>query len=360
MSPARDGWGLLIGAALVCLGAALVQAAGGAYAISLGQAWDALTDPALWGHGPTWARLLLGDGLGDWLGLGPAQPLPTGTLVVWSVRVPRIIVGALVGADLAVAGAIFQALTRNDLASPYTLGVGAGAGLGVWVALVALPSLGPHLPLVASLGGAAAFVLVYAIAWQGGAQPTRLVLAGVIVAALAGSVQTALFFMAPDLAVIQDAAAWTAGSLSGVGWAHVRLALPLTVLVLALAFGAVRALDVIHLGDGPARALGQAVERARFGLAALAILAAATSVSVAGHVAFVGLIVPHVVRARMGGTHRDLLLGCVLVGPALLCSADAVARLALSPIQLPVGVVTGLLGGAYFLWLMRRHSRWGQ
>lgn len=349
----------LIACGLLTVSAATVQLMAGAYEMGPGGIWAALTDPALWDHPGTVARMVLGDDISNALGCDPATPLPTATLILWSIRLPRVIIAALVGVNLAVAGTIFQAITRNELASPYTLGVGAGAGLGVWLALVAFPALGPHMPVVASIGGAVAFLMVYAIAWHRGTSPVRLVLAGVIVSAVAGSVQTMLFFLARDLDVIRDAAAWTAGSLSGVSWAHVRLALPWTVLILALSFAGIRALDVMMLGDGPARALGQRVERTRFTLAALAILAASVSVSVAGHVSFVGLIVPHIVRNTVGGQHKAMLIGCMVAGPALLISADTVSRLAFSPMQLPVGVVTGLLGGVYFLHLMRRRRELG-
>lgn len=340
--------------------AAAVQTLAGAYEMTWRQALGACFDRAVWGHPGTLLRIVLGEDMANALGAGPANALDTGTLIVWNIRMPRLIVAALVGINLAVSGTIFQAVTRNDLASPYTLGVGAGSGLAIWLVLVIHPGLGPYLPVLAGLGGAVAFLVVYAIAWQHGTSPVRLVLAGVIVAAVAGSLQTALFFLARDLNVVRDAAAWLAGSLSGVGWPQVRIGLPWTILVLTLAFAGSRHLDLISLGDAQARALGVPVERTRFALSALAILAASTSISIAGHVSFVGLIVPHIVRNTVGAQHRGLLLGCLLAGPALLVSADVVARLALSPIQLPVGVITGLLGGIYFLYLMRRRRDLGR
>ncbi len=348
-----------LGAAGIILGAAAFQLLGGAYDTSSGDALDALLDPLLWGHPGTLAGLILGDDLAQRLGFAPAISLPTATLIVWNIRVPRILSGALVGIDLAISGTLFQAITRNDLASPYTLGVGAGSGLAIWLILVASPSLGVHLPLAASLGGALAFLLTYSIAWSRGASPVRLVLAGVIVSALAGSVQSALFFLARDLNAIQDAAAWTVGSLAGTGWQHVRLALPWTVLLFILSLAASRYLDLLLLGDAAAHSLGLRIERARFLLAALAIGAASTAISVGGHIAFVGLIVPHIVRTLAPGGHRAWLLGALLAGPALLMSADAAARLAIAPAQLPVGVLTGLIGGVYFLYLMRRRRDLG-
>ena len=355
--------GALIGAA-VCVAliaiSAIVQAAGGAYEMTAAEALGRVFDPAVWGHPGTLLHLVLGDELTRALGAPASGPLSTETLIVWSVRLPRLLAGALVGINLAISGTIFQGITRNELASPYTLGVGSGSGLAIWGVLVVFPSMGVHLPLCASVGGALAFLVTYVIAWNRGTDPVRLVLAGVIVSAIAGSFQSALFFLARDITVIHDAASWTVGSLSGAGWAHVRLALPWTLLSITLALAGSRHLDILLLGDATSRALGLPVERARFLLAAVAILAAATSVSIAGHVGFVGLIVPHIVRNTTGHGHKQWLLGGLLAGPALLMSADAVARLALSPIQVPVGVVTGVLGGIYFLHIMRRRRELGQ
>lgn len=356
--PRRGRRLLALGAAslVVVLLASTAQALAGSYDMGVRAALGALFDGDVWGHPEVLLRFLLGDAAADGMRLAAPRPLATGTLVVWSVRLPRVIVGALVGINLSVAGAIFQAITRNPMASPYTLGVSAGSGLAVMIVMVAAPSLAGQLPLFASLGGGAAFLVVYAIAWRGGTNPLRLVLAGIVVGAVAGSAQTGLFLFARDLQVVRDAISWTAGSLGGVGWAQVRLAAPFTLVVVAIAASASRYLDVMLLGDPVARSLGLGVERARFLLASTAVLAAGTSVSVAGHVGFVGLIVPHVVRASVAGSHRYVLAGCLLVGPALVLAADAVARLALSPVQLPVGVITGLLGGVYFLVLMRRRE----
>jgi iron complex transport system permease protein len=352
--------GLLIaGASLLVVVAALVQVGSGSYGTSWTQAAGALFDAQVWGHPSVLLRLLLGDGAAHALGLSEAPPLDTATLVVWNVRVPRVLTGLLVGINLAYSGSIFQAITRNELASPYLLGVSSGAGLAILLVLVVCPTLGPWLPLIAMLGGGAAFLIVYAIAWNHGTSPVRLVLAGVIVAAIAGSLQTGLFFLAKDLAIIQNAMAWTAGSLTGAGWEQVRLILPWTLLTVILGLAGSRHLDVLLLGDPMARALGMPVERARFLLAALAIMAASSSVAVAGLVGFVGLIVPHIVRGLVGSRHHRLLPGCLFAGPALLVSADTAARLLFSPVQVPVGIVTGILGGFFFLYLMRRRKEIG-
>jgi iron complex transport system permease protein len=324
------------------------------------QAVAALTDSKVWGNPATLSRLVLGQRISEWLGFGEPEALSTMTLIVWNVRLPRVLVGLMVGINLAFSGSIFQAITRNEMASPYLLGVSSGAGLSILLVLVLCPALGAFLPLIAMLGGGAAFLIVYAIAWHNGTSSVRLVLAGVIVGAIAGSLQTGLFFFARDIAVVQNALAWTTGSLTGVGWEQVRMITPWTVVCVVLSLSGTRYLDVLLLGDATAKALGMSVERARFLLAATAILAAASSVSVAGLVGFVGLIVPHIVRSTVGSPHRLMLVGCLFAGPALLISADTVARLVLSPVQVPVGIVTGVLGGGFFLYLMRRRREFGK
>ncbi|HTI99669.1 MAG TPA: iron ABC transporter permease [Dongiaceae bacterium] len=353
------GW-LIAGALSLLAVATLVQLMAGAYETTGRSALAALTDPQVWQHPGVLVRLFLGDKLAHAWGLPEANPLDTATLIVWNIRLPRVLVGLLVGINLALSGSIFQAVTRNELASPYLLGVSSGAGLAILLVLVVYPVLGPHLPLVAMLGGGGAFLLVYLIAWHHGTSPVRLVLAGVIVAAIAGSLQTAVFFLAKDINLVQNALAWTTGSLTGAGWEQVRMIAPWTFLSCVLSLAASRHLDVLLLGDPTARALGMSVERARFFLAGTAIMAAASSVAVAGLVGFVGLIVPHVVRNVVGSAHRRLLTGCLFAGPALLVSADAVARLLFRPVQVPVGIVTGVLGGLFFLYLMRRRQEIGK
>ncbi|WP_458186773.1 FecCD family ABC transporter permease [Haladaptatus sp. NG-WS-4] len=342
---------VLASVGIVVLGA-LVQVRFGAFSMTLEEAWGAVFDPTILTNPEVLAALLLGDEI-------PVE-LSTETSVVWSLRLPRVLVGILVGANLAVSGAIFQAVTRNELASPYILGVSHGAGLAVLLTLVVFSGLSVFLPAFAALGGVVAFLVVYVIAWKGGTSPVRLVLAGVIVGTIAHSLQTALFFFAQDVGVVQNAIAWTTGSLTGTGWKQVRVALVPTLFVVPTAVLAARQLNVLLLGERTARSLGMSVERIRFALSALAIVAASTAIAVAGIVGFVGLIVPHVVRNVVGSDYRKLVVGCLFAGPALVVGADVGARLALNPVQIPVGIVTGLVGGPYFLYLMRRRKQVGE
>jgi iron complex transport system permease protein len=346
-------WLIAVSAGIVAA-AAVAQLSFGPYGMTPAQAWAALADSGVWSQPAVLLRLLLGEAFEQARGLSQGQPLATATLIVWNVRIPRVLVGIMVGTNLAYSGSIFQAVTRNELASPYLLGVSSGAGLAALLLMVFFPAWLSLLPLAAMAGGGLAFLMVYAIAWNRGASSVRLVLAGVIIAAIAGSLHTAVFFYARDANVFQNALAWTAGTLTGADWRQLRLVAPWTALTVVLGLAGARNLDLLSLGDGPASALGMAVERTRFLMSAVAIMAAGSSVAVAGLVGFVGLIVPHVVRSLVGSAHRRLLIGCLFAGPALLVSADSFARLIASPTQLPVGVVTGLLGGVFFLFLMRK------
>ncbi|MFD1571514.1 FecCD family ABC transporter permease [Halorubrum laminariae] len=348
--------------AVVGLGG-LVQVSFGTYSMTVLEAWHAVFDPMVWGHPGLLAEYFLGETLGGLLavqfGWATDVELSHPTLIVWTVRLPRVLVAVLVGANLAISGAIFQAVTRNELASPYILGVSSGAGLAILLTLVVFSGMSAFLPIFAALGGTVAFLIVYAIAWKGGTSPVRLVLAGVIVGTVFQSLQTGLFFFADDLGVVQSAIAWTTGSLTGTDWEQVRLALPWTILAVGFALAGSRQLNVLLLGERTARSLGMSVERVRFALSGVAILAAAAAIAVAGIVGFVGLIVPHMVRTLVGSDYRQLIVGCAFVGPALLVGADVGARLAMDPVQIPVGIVTGLVGGPYFLYLMRRQDNLG-
>ena len=355
-SPSLFEWldGSLVGVAVVSVVVVaiggLVQVSFGTYTMTVGEAWRAVLNPRVISNPQAWQGFLLG---------GELPEMNKRSLIVWNIRLPRVFVAILVGANLAVSGAIFQAVTRNELASPFILGVSSGAGLTILLTLVVFSSLAPFLPLLAALGGAIAFLLVYAIAWQGGTSPVRLVLAGVIVNMVFQSLQRGLFFFADDLGVVQSALAWITGSLTGTGWEQVRLAVVPTAFALLFAMAGARQLNVLLLGSQTAKSLGMRVERVRFLLSGVAILAASTAVAVVGIVAFFGLVVPHLVRLVVGSDYRRLVVGCAFAGPALMVVADVGARLALSPAQIPVGVVTGVVGGPYFLYLMRKQQQLG-
>jgi iron complex transport system permease protein len=345
-----------LGSLAVVVAGGLVQVSFGAFSMTVVEAWGAVFNPEVIFNRQAWEAFLLG---------GEMPGMNKRSLIVWNIRLPRVFVGILVGMNLAVSGAIFQAVTRNELASPFILGVSSGAGLMILLTLVVFSGLAAFLPLIASVGGAVAFLIVYAIAWKGGTSPVRLVLAGVIVGTVFSSLQTALFFFASDIGVVQSAIAWTTGSLTGTDWEQVRMALPWTVVAMGLALLSSRQLNVLLLGESTAKSLGMSVEKVRFALSGVAVLAAAASIAVAGIVGFVGLIVPHMVRNLVGSDYKKLVVGCLFAGPALLVAADVGARLGMAVLvgadtQIPVGIVTGLVGGPYFLYLMRRQDTMGE
>ena len=362
---------VVLGSLAVVLIGGLIQVSLGSYSMTLIQAWQAVFNPDVLFNPQAWQAFLLGGQIHTDVLLNPfaweslivdagLPEMSTESLIVWNIRIPRVFVVILVGMNLALSGAIFQAVTRNELASPFILGVSSGAGLMILLTLVVFGGLASFLPIIASVGGALAFLIVYAIAWKNGTSPMRLVLAGVIVGTIFSSLQTALFFFADDIGVVQSAIAWTTGSLTGTDWQQVRLALPWTVVAVLLGVAGSRQCNVLLLGEQTAKSLGMSIEKVRFGLSGVAVLAASASIAVAGIVGFVGLIVPHMVRNLVGSDYRKLIVGSLFVGPALMVGADVGARLALNPVQIPVGIVTGLVGGPYFLYLMRKQDSMGE
>ena len=353
----REGWvtGTLVlfclASAIITVVAGLVQVTFGEYSMTFVEAWSAVFEPTVLFNLEAWSAFLFGT---------EAPEMSTDSVVVWNLRLPRVFVAIIAGATLAISGAIFQAVTRNELASPFVLGVSSGAGFAVLATLVIFTGFAPFLPLIAALGGTVAFLIVYGIAWKGGTSPVRLVLAGVIVNMVFQSLQQGVFFFVDDLGVAQTAIAWLTGSFTGTGWGEVRIALIPGIVSIGIALASARQLNVLLLGESTAKSLGMRVERVRFFLSAVAILAASVAISVAGIVSFFGLVVPHIVRNTVGSDYRQLMVGCLFAGPALMVAADVGARLALGGIQMPVGVVTGLIGGPYFLYLMRQQQSMGE
>ncbi len=276
--------------------------------------------------------------------------------IVLEYRLPRALCALAAGAALAVSGVLLQSVTRNPLADPGLVGVTAGAGLAATIVLAALPGRAGLLPVFAFGGAMVSAVVVYSVSWRPGAGSSamRMVLAGVAVNALLGAVIGVLITMYADR--VPTVMFWTAGSFNGRGWGHLRLMLPYVAVGLALAAWLRPSLGVMELGDDTAASLGVRVERVRLLAFAAAALLAGAAVSVAGLVGFVGLVVPHVARLLVGGSARWMLLSCVL-GAVLLVWSDLAARTVLSPNELPVGVLTALIGGPYFVFLLYR-SGW--
>ena len=274
--------------------------------------------------------------------------------IVWNLRLPRVLVGLLVGLNLAVAGALLQAIMRNPLASPTIVGVNAGAGLAATIVLVVTPSLVQWLPLAAFAGALGAAAFVYAVSWQPGqgTSPVRMVLAGVAITSMLGAFQT--FLMVTFSSRVQSVVLWMSGSLIGRSWADLQMIWPYSLVGLLAAILLIRPLNVLQLGDEAARGLGVRTEGIRLLAMGAAALLAAAAVSVAGLVGFVGLVVPHIMRLWGGHHHAYLIPAAALGGATLVVWADVGARLAVAPAELPVGVLTALIGGPYFVFLLYR------
>jgi len=287
---------------------------------------------------------------------------PRESAIVLRIRLPRVVLGLLVGAMLALAGGAYQGAFRNPLAEPYLLGVAAGAGLGV-TAVVALRgdehlgSMPVTVPLAAFAGALGAVALTYLLGVAGGRDrsPATLILAGVAVSAFLAAVQT--YLLQRHIDVIQEVYSWLLGRLSGATWHDVRLLLPYSVVVTVMVLLLRRELDVLSVGDEEAAGLGLHPQRSRLLLLAAASLGTAAAVSVSGLIGFVGIIVPHLVRMLAGPSYRVILPLSVLFGAAFLTLADLAARTMDIPREVPIGVVTAFLGAPFFILVLRTTRR---
>jgi iron complex transport system permease protein len=276
--------------------------------------------------------------------------------ILWDIRMPRVVLAALVGGMLALAGATYQGVFRNPLADPYLLGVAAGAGLGATLAIAYLPAglRGQELlPVAAFLGGGAAVVLAYVIGRSAGRErdAATLILAGVTVASFFTALQT--FVQQQNSDTLQQVYTWILGTIPSSGWSDVVIVLPYVVLASAVILVHRRVVDVLNLGDEEAASLGIDVRRTRLLLVVAATVGTAAAVAFCGLIAFVGIIVPHAIRMLVGTGYRVLLPLSVLGGAAFLVLADVIARTALAPAELPLGIVTAFFGAPFFALVLR-------
>ncbi len=285
--------------------------------------------------------------------------------VVWNIRVPRMLLGLVVGAGLGTAGCALQGVFRNPLADPGVIGVSSGAALGaVGVIILGVAPLGAWTtPAAAFIGGLTLTMLVYALSRRDGrTEVVTLVLTGVALNAIAGGLIGFALFFATD-AQLRNVVFWQLGSVGGATWPNVRPALLLALLAVVPLMRYGQRLNLLALGEREAFHLGVDTERLRFEVIALAALATAAAVSFAGIIGFVGLVVPHMLRLLLGPDHRQLLPASALLGAAAIALADLAARTVVAPAEMPLGVVTALAGGPYFLWLIHRTRRqqggWG-
>jgi iron complex transport system permease protein len=283
--------------------------------------------------------------------------------IVTELRLPRVVLGLLVGAMLALAGGCYQGVFRNPLADPYLLGVAAGAGFGTTVAIAlqggSAETFNPSLPvpLAAFAGALAAVGLTYALGMAGGRDrsPATLILAGVAVSAFFAACQTYLLQRhADDLQLVYS---WLLGRLGTAGWQDVRLLLPYAAVTTVVILLLRRELDVLSLGDDEAASLGLHPQRSRYLLALAASLGTAAAVAVSGLIGFVGVIVPHTVRLLVGASYRSILPLSLLYGAAFLTLADLAARTVSAPAEVPIGVLTAFLGAPFFVIVLRTTRR---
>lgn len=272
--------------------------------------------------------------------------------IIYNIRTPRVLVSALTGINLALAGCILQGVLRNPLADPGIIGVSAGAGLAAMSVMILWPGLTALVPAVAFAGALAAAGIVFLLSWDRGVQPLRLILAGVALAAFFGGGMSALMVFHSDK--IQGTVNWMAGGFQGRSWNHVRMILPYSIAGIVGAMLSYRYLNALQLGDEVAKGLGIRVERARVGLVILAALLAASAVSVAGLLGFVGLIIPHITRMLVGSDFEYLMPCSAILGATLVVAADTVARTAFSPVEVPVGIFMAFLGAPFFIYLLRK------
>lgn len=277
--------------------------------------------------------------------------------IIWNLRLPRIALALLVGASLATAGALMQSLFHNPMADPYVVGASSGAALGavtVFALGIEISVLGLNaMCFAALLGGLFVSLLVYWLSRRGGRVPVgTLLLTGIAVGGIMQAFTTFILLQRPS-SELREVVSWLMGSLANRDWPHVIALLPYTILGLGVAMAWRKDLNILALGDETAHSLGVPLERTKVLLLLVASTLAAASVAVSGIIAFVGLIVPHLMRLLVGPNHRVLLPACVLGGGLILVWADVLARVIIPGGEVPIGIVTSVLGSLFFLYLLR-------
>ncbi len=290
-------------------------------------------------------------------------------IILWDIRLPRLAMGILVGAALAVSGVVMQGLFRNPLADPGIVGVSAGAGLGAITAIViggllpgaVLAWVGDGLVAVAAfLGGWASVLILYRVSTrQGQTSVATMLLAGIALAALAGAVSGVMIYMADDQQ-LRDLTFWGMGSLAGATWIKVATAAPIILAAIVCTQFLARALNGMAMGEAIAHHMGIPVQRSK-NIAILTVAGATgAAVAVSGGIGFIGIVVPHLLRLSTGPDHHRLLMNSALLGATLLLCADMISRVIVAPAELPIGIVTAILGAPVFFWiLLRRHGSMG-
>ncbi|MBQ8160326.1 MAG: iron ABC transporter permease [Clostridia bacterium] len=276
-------------------------------------------------------------------------------VVVVNLRLPRLILALLIGASLSASGAILQSVMRNPLADPGTIGVSAGAGTAATTILLLFPHMTNAVPVFAFGGAALACFLIYTMAWKGGVDPTRIILSGVAINSVLGAYNSLLQMLHSDS--LEGVLAFMNGSLSGRSWSQVRILSVYAGIGLILAFLCIKGANTLQLGDEMAKSLGVNVSVTRVLLSAVSAFLAASTVSVAGMIGFVGLVVPHISRLLVGSDYKEMLPTSMLMGAVVLLAADTVGRTIVPGMEIPVGIVMSVTGGPFFLYMLRKRGR---
>lgn len=286
------------------------------------------------------------------LGQGTVQHM----MVIETLRLPRVIIALLVGAALAVSGAILQGVIRNPLASPDILGITGGAAFAavVFITYFSDTLSIKWLPLAAIFGAFLISILIYSLAWKQGVTPIRLILIGIGISAVAGSLTTLMIVISRNNAA-SKAYIWLTGSIYGTSWENVFVLLPLLVIFIPLALVFSRNLNVQELGDEIAKSLGTRVQLYRFILVLISVSLAGAAVAIGGAIGFVGLIAPHIARKLVGPSFGSLIPASALIGSLIVILADTVARTAFLPLDIPAGVFTAAIGAPFFIYLLYRN-----
>lgn len=280
--------------------------------------------------------------------------------IIWNIRLPRVLLGVLVGASLSMAGAAFQGMFKNPMADPYVIGISSGAALGATLAIILNISINilgiSSISLSAFIGALAAVIMVYNIARTNNKVPVNtLLLAGVAIGQFFTAIMS--FLMVLYNKDMNKIIYWTLGSLAGKGWEPLlRMSIPMIIAMLLINFFA-RDLNIMLTGEESAQSLGVDVERTKIYILILGTLITSLAVSIGGIIGFVGLIIPHIVRILLGPDHRILLPSSALLGGIFMIFADTMARTIISPVEIPVGIITALFGGPFFIYLLKSKKK---
>ncbi len=277
--------------------------------------------------------------------------------IVYSLRLPRIILAVLIGSSLAASGALLQSVMKNPLADPGTIGVSAGAGTAATTVLLLFPSLSASVPVFAFGGAALACVLIYTMAWKDGVDPTRIILSGVAINSVLGAYNSLLQLLYSDS--LQGVLSFMNGSLSGKSWHQVKVLSVYAAIGLFASFFCIRSANTLQLGDEMAKSLGVKVNASRIFLSAVSAFLAASTVSVAGMIGFVGLVVPHIARILVGSNYKAMLPVSMVMGAVVLLAADTIGRTIVPGMEIPVGIIMSVCGGPFFLYMLRKGAKSG-